>query len=237
MLLISACGNQSESMQTIEYHDAYSALLWQYYEAAAHLEAEEMWMFTFYDINRDGVPELIIWDSLFGSFFFTAHSAYTFASGDVHKLEIDESFGGRPASLSIFPPPNNAPGIIVTASGEYGGGYTLLNLEGDSLVINVSVTANTLLRDYGVILYYVRGIDATEAELHYLLYGLEDPYLLYQLAEEHDWMTSIGYVLVTETEANRVRDAVFGFMHEDDNKRPQAISETNIHNVWLDTRF
>ena len=93
MLLLSACGNQSERMQPVGHYEAYTALLWQYYEATTHLEAEETWMFTLYDINGDGVPELIIWESIFGSFFFTAHSAYTFANGDVHRLEIDESFG------------------------------------------------------------------------------------------------------------------------------------------------
>ena len=45
------------------------------------------------------------------------------------------------------------------------------------------------------------------------------------------YMISMGYVLVTETEAHEVRDAVFGFMHDDDKMRPKPICETSIREI------
>jgi len=218
VLLLSACGNRPQE----SWRDAYTALLWQYYAATVHLEAEERWMFALHDINQDGTPELIIWESMFGGFFFAVQSVYTFVDGIVHGLEIDEDFGGRPASLSVFSPPDDTPGIIVVGGGEGFSRYMFINMEEYRLVISVCITSSTLPRHRGYdnILYYIRGMEVTSSEL---------PYYLYWLEEEHDRMTSNDYVLVTEMEFHKARDAVFGLMLDNDRSVPQIITETNFN--------
>jgi len=199
------------------WHEAYAALLRQYYRATAHLPAEEGWLFAFHDINGNGVPELIIWDSYFGSFFFTVHAAYTFAEEEVRQLEITEDFGGHPATISLFSPPGNTPGIIVNGAGEGFWRRMLINMEGYSLVIEVCATLSTSPwdRGYDDLLYFIRGLEVTAAEL---------PDHLYWLADEEEGMSCRGYVLVTEEEFFRVLDAVFGLMPENEGTRPRPIA-------------
>jgi len=206
------------------WQEVYTDLLWRYYDVTAHLSAEESWLFTLYDINKDGIPELIIWESYFGSFFFASHAVYTFMDGEAHRLEIDEDFGGNPASLSIFAPPNGAPGIIVNGSGEGFRRYMFMRMEGHSLLMDVcaTVSISPRHRGYDDILYFIRGTEAISVEL---------PDFLYWLEEEYEWMLSRGYALVTEKEFYRVLDVIFGSMLERESVRPRSITKANINAI------
>jgi len=187
----------------------------------SHLPAEKGWLFTLHDINGDGVPELIIWESVV-SFFFAAHSVYTFFDGEAELLEIAEGFGGNPASLSIFSRHDNIPGIIVSGSGELFRRYMLVSMEGNSLSIDICFTVTTLpwVRGYDDILYYIRGLHTVTTKL---------PVFLYWLEEEHERMISEGYVLVSELVFYKLHDAVFGFLPV--SERPHLHPLTGVERV------
>ena len=211
------------------WQEAYLALLQQYY---AELDALELYLypeqrplFTLHDINRDGIPELLIFEHVFSSIFFS-YAAYTFIDGAVQRLEIDESFGGSAAGLSIFSPKDNTPSIIVRGGGEGFWRHMLISMEKYSLVVEVGATVNTLrYRGHDGVLYYVRGLEVTPAEL---------PDSLYWLAEEKEWMNyRWGYVLVTEEEFNRVLDDVFGDMSEMERSWLSPITEFHISSAIL----
>lgn len=216
-----SCSSEKNEATYFDYtnawQDAYSALLSKYYNATTHLPAEESWLFTLHDINGDGVPELFIWEPVV-SFFFAIHSAYTFFDGEAHQLEIADSFGGNPSSLSIFSRPDNTPGMIVNGHGELFWRHMLISMKGNSLAIDVCFTGSVLPRDRGYddVLYYIKGLDVVPVEL---------PDFLYWLIEEHERMTSEGYALVSQEEFFRLRDIVFGSMLEADGSRPRPLTD------------
>jgi hypothetical protein len=192
---------EEEPTHTQSWQEAYSAVLSKYYNETAHLPAEEAWLYTLHDINGDSVPDIIIWECV-ATFFFAAHSAYTFSGGEACRLEIAEGFGGSPASLSVFSFPGDTPGMIVNGSGELFWRQSLVNMEGNSLVVDVCFTASVSRqgRGYDDILHYIRGLSATPTEL---------PSHLYWLSEEHERMLSESYILVSEPEFHSLRDATF----------------------------
>ena len=243
VLLLNACSYPSDIEPALDYDDlelaksetllheplwieAYREILRYYYEQTAHLtdegRYEESWMFTLHDINKNDVPELIIWASEFGSFFFSAYSAYTFADGNVGQLEITESFGARPGSLMVSAPSNDILGMIVCGIGEGFRLYHLINMTENRLEIAISLHASAapLFAGYDNILYYVRGVEFSAMPL---------PEFLYWLMDDHERMISRSYVLVSESEFYRIHDDVFGAMA--DGQHPRVITETNIFNI------
>ena len=120
---------------------AYAALLRKY--AIHNIGEYRYWpftdggsdgLFTLHDINKDSVPELIIWASSQGG-YFSAYVAYTFADGEIVPLEIIGGFGGRGPSL--FTPPNNREGLITTSSGSGYDAFALIIIEGHALSVQV----------------------------------------------------------------------------------------------------
>ena len=215
LFIFVSCGGQLQTWQ-----DAYADLLRGHYNMSAYLYAEEAPLFVLHDIDGDGVPELIILESAFGGFFFTTYAVYTFRDGAVQPLEINEDFGGRPSSLSVFSPPGNAPGIIVNGGGEGFARHMLITMDGNSLNIDVCLTASALPRDrgYDYILFYVRGAEVAPVEL---------PDFLYWLTEEHKRMIYEGYALVSREDFYEVRDDIFGVMPERERTSIHSIANVN----------
>ena len=242
-LLLNACSYLLDIEPVLDYGDlgyaesttppheplwieAYREILRYYYEQSAHLidegRYEESWLFTLHDVDKNDVPELIIWASEFGGFFFSVYSAYTFADDNVRQLEIAEVFGARPGSLVVSSPPNDAPGMIMRGIGEGFRLYHFIVLREDRLEIDVSFHASAAphFEGHDDILYYVRGIEINALPL---------PAFLYWLQDDHEKMLLRGYVLVSEGEFYKVRDDIFGTINY--GKHPHAITEVNILNI------
>jgi len=196
------------------WREAFTAVLEQYneYMRVADLYAEEGWLFALFDIDGDGVPELIVWESMNGAFWFGVRSAYTFADGAAQSLVIIEDFGGRPASTFVFAPPDGGEGMVVSAGGEGFWRYMLVRMRDGTLVIDVCLAISVAPRfaEYDYTLYYVRGVKAVSTEL---------PNLPYWIEQDHDRMLMQGYVLVAEEDFDEIRYRVFGTLEEDDIRR------------------
>jgi len=226
-MTLASCGNQSEvDAEAQTWQEAYTVVLMQYneYMYAADLHPEEGWRFTLFDIDGDGQPELIVWESTIGTLWFGVRSAYTFIDGVAQSLEITEDFGGRPASTFVFTPPNSGNGMIINSGGEGFSRHMLVIKQDGKLIIDVCLTVSIAPWFYGYdfALHYVRGIDAVSAEL---------PDLPYQIVKDHAEMLMRGYVLVTEQDFDWIRYDVFGDMPKSDHTPIHNISESNIREV------
>jgi len=180
----------------------------------AGLYADEGWLFALFDIDGDGVPELIVWESRVGTFWFGVRSAYTFADGAAQSLVITEDFGGRPASTFVFAPPDGGEGMVVSAGGESFWRYMLVKMRDGSLVIEISLSRfdAPLFAEYGYILHYVRGVEAVGIEL-------ELPIIPPWVLHDHNGMLMQGYVLVTAEDFDEIRHEVFGTLEGDGIRR------------------
>jgi len=214
---------------TIPWYIGYEDLLWYRYIATAHLPAEERPLFTIYDINNDGVPQLIIWEAQPGGGFFATRT-YHFAFNKARTLEMAEHFGGRPASLTTSSTPGDSPGMVVHGGGEGFSRHMLVNIRVGSLHIDVSMvtSASPWDRGYNDVLRYVSGLDITAIEL---------PDFLYWLEEEHIWMTSRGYVLVTEEDFTPAFYDMICHKPERQFVAPLWLNEANIHRANLQKIF
>jgi len=228
------------------WYEAYTALLMQYQTNTAHLPAEEGWLFALHDISGNGIPELIIWESTFGSFFFAVHAAYSFANSEAQRLEITEDFGGRPASIGISSPPNGVSGLVVRGGGEGFMRYMLVTMDGNRLIVEVCATLSVAIGS-DIELHYVRGIPATELPeispqvleeqegVSRFVWGRELPAaaklpdIPYWWQEEHERKLSQGYEFVTMYQLARVVDGVMGGVIGMES--PLPITQENIRRI------
>ena len=217
---------QKSTESPLKWQEAYAVLLRDYAKKEIGEYAASMLgiggLFTLYDINKCGVPELIIWEASQGG-FFSSYAAYTFENGVIVPLEINDRFGGR--GYSIFSTPNDMPGII-TVSVESGfTRHTLINMEEHSLNIKVSTveswTNNRSRLEPEKSLYFIRGTENISIEI-------PD-----EIKEWYGWLLSLGYVLVPEDEYNTILDNIFGSppVYSTDGIWPSAITEETIQNI------
>jgi len=207
---------------------AYVELLREYAEreigeyAYEYMPSAASGMFTLHDIDKDGIPELIIWEFSQGGYFL-AYAAYTFTDGNIAPLDIGRGVGGR--GHAIFPTPDNMPGIILTSGGSGYNLYTFVRMDGHSLVVEVSAFVNwsSWQSGYEYSLHYIRGMDISPVEFPESLDWIE--------YEHHRERLSFGYTLVSEEEFNRVLDDVFGDLSADLGLWPPEINEANIQHV------
>ncbi|MDR0272517.1 MAG: hypothetical protein LBI27_04285 [Clostridiales bacterium] len=161
-------------------------------------------MFSLYDIDMNGVPELIIWGISQGGFYYS-HAAYTYTEEGIVPLELAGIYGR--GSL-IFPAPNNI-GFIAT-SGESGySSFSFISMEERYIRVDVRAFEDWTPRQSGlpefhISMYYLKGIDnVTSTELPEILHDSHmDSY--------EEWL-SFGYTHVSEEEYRRVLYDVFGF--------------------------
>jgi len=199
---------------------AYAGILLQHAEATTDLEPDELWRFVLFDINQDGVPELIIWEAL-GTFLFL-YNAYTFSGGQAIPLETSHPLNGRVWNLSATAPPDSMPGMIVSGGGERGFQHLLMRMEGHTLYKHICALLLRSPWDRGYhdsLLFYVHGIEAAAIELPAYLYWLED---------EHDELLYQGYALVTQEEFYRIRYTYFGIASEQQGPLTQALTKPDI---------
>jgi len=107
--------------------------------------------FILYDINKDGIPELIITHINAGIF---AESVYTVISGEIVALELRDSFF---AYFVISGRPDNQQGIILFAYGD----VSLMQIDETSMFREIHLRAPFFQEDYG---WYINGVEATEDE-------------------------------------------------------------------------
>jgi len=149
-LLLTACGNRPDyyyeveteptevismpestpepTPQVLTWQDAYAALLMEYAELPPMGEHFTRG-FILYDIDKDGIPELIITRARQGFLdypdYLSTEAIYTFRSNNVIRLR-----GWFSTYNSAFAPADNQPGIVVQSWHE---GTRLLVIDGDSL--------------------------------------------------------------------------------------------------------
>ena len=150
LLLFAACSSaptevaaaeeeiRQEVVQADTWQEAYATLLRQYAQLPSYFYYNwggAGWEFFLHDINRDGIPELIILDRFSGRYtgYFVA---YTFTDGAVVQLTT-EYHGAQ-----FFTRPGNSPGIItVTGHGAYDS-TAIMVLDGHKLAIEAKVSVN-----------------------------------------------------------------------------------------------
>ena len=189
----------------ITWQEAYAALLLEYLEKPSPTYWYEYDIvqryFILYDIDKDGVPELLIFFLAAG---FNSESIYTYRDGEVSSIEG----GFLIYYASAYPQPNGDLGIILANTMRHPGvadtvSYTLMVIDGNRLV------TDTVL------------VQAWE-DWHQWWDGHEIP-------RESGW--HINDRKVTEEEFNAVYDSVFRGWDENSDLFPFVISEENIQEV------
>jgi len=214
---------------TSPWLQAYAEVLMHYAgreigEYAAYVMAENGGRFSLHDFDHSGVPELIIWECGSGGFFFV-YTAYAFEDGQVVPLEINRRFGGR--GFSIYSPPSNARGIILTSRESGHDSYAWVTKQGRSLDATVSARRDSTpwQGGYDYSLYFVRGLDVAEAEY-------PDTFWRWRCAECcYAHFAQFGYVFVSEEDFYSVLKTVFGQPREYDGMWPVEITEANIRDI------
>jgi len=144
------------------WRQAYTTLLRDYssrgFSAAWSADGRTAGEFILYDIDKDGIPELIVADS----FHFTNYLAvYTFREGRMQQLaDVDFDY----YSPIVLSPSGNRPGII-TIVGMHGVRVTSLWLiSGNGLVRSTSVEHNEDFIDARGDRWFVDGREVSRAE-------------------------------------------------------------------------
>jgi len=178
-------------------------------------------LFTLHDFDKSGIPELIIWSFSQGA-YFDVYSAYTYEGGEIVQLEIRDWFGGR--GPSIFMPPSNRQGLIAMPSGSGYFRYNFISMDGNSLNLEVSVLELSTW-DWEYSIYYIKGADVTPMEFTEKHYGRICTDCCY---EER---VSLGYVLTSEDEFDRIISEIFGNPNHSEGAWPHEINEANIQDI------
>ena len=141
------------------WQEAYTRLLRGYMGVLTHPSGLEHMNgeFILYDLDKDGVPELIVSNWFHRSSYI---AAYTFKGGRVQQL----SFEGIGFCSLVFAPAGNAPGLI-TIQGEIGVTLTTLwAISDNSLVAVTSVLVEMDIMDGDDFYWAVDWRDATREE-------------------------------------------------------------------------
>ena len=116
ILILAACGRQSIYYHgiTMSWQKAYTVLLQEY--ALQFTETDEwgnaLSGFMIYDIDKDGIPEIIIFNADSG-WVWHPLSAYTFRDGSLVNLDMSAEFSAAVLSLHGFGSVDNEQGIEV----------------------------------------------------------------------------------------------------------------------------
>ena len=175
------------------WQDAYAELL-RYYAGRAlgnYYDERIGGFFILYDIDLDGIPELIVANS----FHFTSYlAAYTFSYGGVSSLYI-ESFADYSPRLSV--PPNNKPGIITRFWEGPFSAETLMILDGNRLISEIVISHQHMFVE-GFHRWYVDGVEVDEAVYNSVLESVFG-----------SWYETERIYIHEITEAN-IQDIIFG---------------------------
>ena len=133
--ILAACDKSAQDPAsddtTQPWQEAYAAVLRDY--AILHGENEigysdEEKSFLLYDIDEDGIPELIVRNRF--SYTITYFAAYTFADNQLIKLDSEYYH----AQAMFFPRPDNKPGIGMAVMTGLWESVALLIIENQSLI-------------------------------------------------------------------------------------------------------
>jgi hypothetical protein len=195
-----------------DWQIAYAEMLADYAAVFIFTE-EELYSggsFILYDIDRCGIPELIVMDKIRFSTYF---AAYSFTDGELIKFD---SVQFDYDSSRIIAPLNNRPGIITVfadwGTESDGDNYRRIGITGATFYV---VEGNNLIEENAVWRWwytYWNGDDIAEETWH------------------------VNDVEVTEEEYNRAFFEIFGFendnAHEQDRITPfYGITEENIRSA------
>jgi hypothetical protein len=182
---------------------AYAHLLWEY---ATRKLGDPEWddriggSFFLMDIDRDGIPELIVANT----FHFTSYLAgYSYVNGKLVQLEIPQFFD---YSAAVVVPVNNAPGLIQMFGEAWISTSAFFTLNQNRLEIKNSVTH---LGELGTFYgegesWYVNGNRATQEEYNAAFYEF------FGFAHDFDWWYELERIpqhVINETNISRF---VFG---------------------------
>lgn len=147
-----------ESVIIIEaWQEAYAVLLREYAELLPlPNEGYTQRSFILTDINKDGVPELIITYIAAGIW---GENIYTFMDGEVVQLEFWDNFF---AYFGVYARPGYNKGIITRAYGN----IDLMQIDGSGILVEVSLQSPFFAEDSR---WYIGGIEVTEDEHNNML--------------------------------------------------------------------
>jgi len=123
LFLLAACKRRACA---VTWHEAYSALLND--KLLSLGGGRPNWTFILHDINRDGVPELILFEN---APILVNVAAYTFIDGEIRPINYEEA--GRPPSgfYATF----GDKGVVELRNTPGGRLYRRITLDGDRVVV------------------------------------------------------------------------------------------------------
>jgi len=175
--------------QELEYwQKAYAELLWHYSAAIPPPEDHIQWKFILYDVDRNGIPELII---VYIAAGIWSEAIYSFAYGSTIRLEGDFF-----AYYGIYPPINR-PGILIQAYGR----TDLMVLDEGKLVTELALSRPFIYGDAER--WYINEVEVTEEEFSEMYNSIMPVW-------DDDFNHRLNIWPAEITDAN-IRGIIFGF--------------------------
>ena len=154
---------------TMLWQETYAAILRDYAPQFIDEWGNIFGYFLVYDIDMDGVPELIVFEANRDFWMLNAVSVYSFRDGGLITIEATDRL--KYILTGIYAPHDNNPGIIVVSIGGDSVSYTRLVIEENRFAISTwaayGLTGDFLLYyPYtAVIFWLIDGNDVSAEEL------------------------------------------------------------------------